>query len=210
MEVPIFDRIRRMEPSLAVLLIVLVGAIAAVGLLTAITAPPGILVGDSQWELISAFHGLGATVFLLGATISVYLAWRLYTGQLTAFRDLKWLTAFSAVMAVVTILFGNWIYIGYRATPPTGVNPCTGYPRACFLATLPEVHEIFFEFKEFIALFTLPMFLAATFILWKYGPALKYNKELRAAASLPILFGWVFLVSAYTLGAAITKLSGVQ
>lgn len=205
MEVPIYDRIRRMEPSLATLLILTVGAIAAVGLIAAITAPSGVLVGDSQWEMISAFHGLGATVFLLGATIAVYLSWRLYTGQLSAFRDLKWLTAFSAFMSAVTIGFGNWIYIGYRLKSPTGDT----YPREYFLSSLPAIHEIFFEFKEFIALFTLPLMVAAAFLLWKYGPGLVKNRELRAAVSIPILLGWVFLILAYTLGAAITKLRGV-
>ena len=88
-----------MEPSLATLLLLIVGAVAVVGLVAAITAPPSILVGESQWEVISAFHGMGATVFLLGSTIAVYLSWRLYTGQLGAFKDLKWLTAFSTFMA---------------------------------------------------------------------------------------------------------------
>ena len=205
MEVPIYDRIRRMEPSLATLLILTVGAIAAVGLIAVITAPSAVLVGDSQWEIISAFHGLGATVFLLGATIAVYLSWRLYTGQLSAFKDLKWLTAFSSVMSAVTIGFGNWIYIGYRLKSPTGDI----YPREFFLGSLPAIHEIFFEFKEFIALFTLPLMVAATFLLWKYGAGLVKNKELRAVVSVPMLLGWVFLILAYTLGAAITKLKGV-
>ncbi|MEK6986632.1 MAG: hypothetical protein AABX97_00880 [Candidatus Thermoplasmatota archaeon] len=96
-----------MEPSLATLLILLVGAIAVIGLVTAATAPVGDLLGDSSWSVISVFHGLGATAFLLGATIAVYLAWRLYIGEIKAFKDLKWLAAFSTVMSAVTIAFGN-------------------------------------------------------------------------------------------------------
>ena len=198
-----------MEPSLATLLLILIGAVAVIGLVAAITAPSGVLVGESQWELISAFHGMGATVFLLGATIAVYLAWRLYTGQLGAFKDLKWLTAFSAFMSTVTVAFGNWIYIGYRSGSPPGTPAELQYPREYFLSQLPAVHEIFFEFKEFIALFTMPLLIGATFMLWKYGPGLKQNRELRAAVSIPILLAWFFLVLAYVLGAAITKLKGV-
>lgn len=200
MELPIYNRIRRMEPSLATLLILMVGTVAVIGLVAAISAPLSLLVGDTQWHYISAFHGLGATVFLLGATIAVYLAWRLYIGEIKAFRDLQWLTAFSTVMSAVTIAFGNWIYIWYRGP---------GGARSYFAGTLPQIHEIFFEFKEFIALFTLPMMLAATYILWRYGPDIVKNKELRAAASIPVLLGWVYLVLAYVLGAAITKLRGV-
>jgi len=200
MRAPFATTIRKMEPSLATLLILTVGAVAVVGLLLAVTAPTGLLVGDTQWHYISAFHGLGATMFLLGATIAVYLSWRLFIGEIKAFDDLKWLTTFSAVMAAVTIAFGNWIYIAYRAP---------GGPRSYFLETLPEIHAVFFEFKEFIALFTLPTMVASTFLIWKYGPALKGNPELRAAASITFLLGWAFLLLAYILGAAITKLNEV-
>ncbi len=200
MEIPLLGRIRKMEPSLMVLLIVIIGAIAVVGLIVAITAPVGILVGDTQWRYVSAFHGMSATVFLLGATISVYLSWRLYIGEIKAFKDLKWLSAFSTVMSAVTIAFGNWIYIAYRAP---------GGPRSYFLGAMPAVHQVFFEFKEFIALFTLPMFVVATFVLWKYGESLLPNREARVVPSVLILLGTFFLFLAYVLGAAITKLAGV-
>lgn len=200
MEIPIWSRIRKMEPSLATLLLVLVGAIAIAGLVLAITAPTGALVGDTQWRVISAFHGLGATVFLLSATIAVYLAWRMYAGEIRAFKDLKWLTAFATVMSGVTIIFGTWIYIAYRAP---------GGPRSYFLGNMPEVHQTFFEFKEFIAMFTLPMFVMATFILWKYDRSLLGHREARAVPSILILLGYTFLLIAYVLGAAITKLAGV-
>ncbi|MGQ0798361.1 MAG: hypothetical protein ACT4OI_10950 [Methanobacteriota archaeon] len=200
MDTPVLTRIRRMEPSLATLLIVTVGAVAVVGLIAAATSPIGLLVGDTQWQLISAFHGLGATMLLLGATIAVYLSWRLFVGEIRAFKDLKWLATFSTFMSAVTISFGTLIYIAYRAQ---------GGPRSYFLANLPQIHQIFFEFKEFIALFTLPMFLASTYILWRYGDGLVQDREARAAASLPVLLGWVFLILAYVLGAAIPKLRGV-
>ena len=200
MDFPIFNRLRKMEPSLATLLIVFVGGVAVVGLIVSITAPVGQLVGDTQWRWVSAFHGMAATVFLLGATIGTYLAWRLYIGEIKAFKDLKWLSAFSTVMAAATIAFGNWIYIAYRAP---------GGPRGYFLGAMPEIHQIFFEFKEFIALFTLPSFLVATFILWKYGESLIGHREARAVPSILILLGMFFLFLAYVLGAAITKLAGV-
>jgi len=200
MSVPFFDRVRRMEPSLATLLLLTLGAIAAIGLFFALTAPASVLLGDSSWAVISVFHGLGATAFLLAATIATYLAWRLYIGEIRAFKDLKWLAAFSTFMSGVTIAFGNWIYIGYRAP---------GGPRAFFLANMPEIHAVFFEFKEFIALFTLPMMAVATFMLWRYGEGIVKDKELRAVASIPVLLGWVYLLLAYVLGAAITKLAGV-
>jgi len=199
-DIPIWSRVRRMEPSLATLLIVIVGVIALVGLAMAVTAPTGVLVGDTQWHVISAFHGLAATTFLLGATIAVYLAWRLYVGEIRAFKDLRWLAAFSTVMSIAAILFGTWIYIAYRAP---------GGPRGYFLDTLPEVHKIFFEFKEFIAMFTLPTFASATIILWRFDTTLLGHRNARAVPSMLILLGYAFLLIAYVLGAAITKLRGI-
>lgn len=200
MAFPVFGRIREMEPSLATLLLLTIGAVAVVGLAAAVTAPSSVLVGESQWELISAFHGMGATVFLIASTIAVYLSWRLYSGQLTAYKDLRWLAALSTLLAGVTVAFGNWIYIGYRGA---------GGPRSFFLANMPEVHAIFFEFKEFIALFTIPTMVAATFLIWKYGPGIVKNQEVRAATGILFFLGWVFLLLAYLLGAAITKLKAV-
>ena len=197
MTVPFLDRLRRMEPSLATLLIVTLGAIAAIGLFFALTAPPSVLLGDSSWAVISAFHGLGATTFLLAATIATYLAWRLYIGEIKAFKDLKWLAAFSTVMSVVTIAFGNWIYIGYRAP---------GGPRAFFLANMPAIHAVFFEFKEFIALFTLPLTVAAAFILWYYGAQVLDRKWMRYTVAVLLTLAFFYLVVAFGLGAAVTKL----
>ena len=59
------------------------------------------------------------------------------------------------------------------------------------------------------AMFTLPMFVAATYILWKYDRSLLGHKEARTVPSILILLGYTFLLTAYILGAAITKLAGV-
>ena len=198
--IPLLGRLRKMEPSLLVLLLVVLGAIAAVGLAMALSAPVDVLVGADQWKIVSAFHGMSATVFLLSATIAVYLAWRLYTGQIKAFDDLKWLSLLSTAMSALTIAFGTWVYIAYRAP---------GGPREFFLEKLAPIHAVFFEFKEFIALFTFPMFLTATFILWRYGKPIVGHRDARAVASVLLLLGFFFLLIAYVLGAAITKLRGV-
>lgn len=200
MEIPIYSRLRRMEPSLVTLVLIVVGAAALVGLSAAMSAPIGDLLGESSWSIVSAFHGIAATVFLLGMTIALYLAWRLYTGEIKAFRDLKYITALSAVLSGFTIVFGNWIYIAYRAP---------GGPREQFLATIPEIHQIFFEFKEFMALFTFPLIVAATFAIWYYGKELVDHRFLRAGVAATIGLSWTYMMIAYVLGAAITKLAPV-
>jgi len=57
---PIYGRLRRMEPSLATLVLIVVGAIASVGLSAAMSAPIGDLLGESSWSIVSAFHAIVA------------------------------------------------------------------------------------------------------------------------------------------------------
>lgn len=124
----------------------------------------------------------------------------LFVGEIKAFSDLKILATIVSFLSLFTIAFGDWIYIAYRAK---------GGPREQFLQSIPEVHEIFFEFKEFIALLTLPMFAAATFILWQYGDGIIKHRILRTALFIILVLGYVYPLLAFGLGAAITKLRSV-
>jgi len=177
-----------------------IAAVLVIALVVAITGPVNALLGESAWAAVSAIHGMTSLLFVIAATMALYLAWRLHWGKLKAFQDLKILTTIAAVLAAATITFGNWIYIAYRA--PTG-------PRTYFLENSPDIHAVFFEFKEFAALFTLPLFVVAAWALWNYGPKILENKEQRAAVSVMIALGWMFLMIVFMLGAAITKLRGV-
>jgi hypothetical protein len=77
------------------------------------------------------------------------------------------------------------------------------------LENSPEIHEIFFEFKEFIALFPLPLAVATTYIIWRYGDRLIEDKSLRSWVGIVIAVAWGGLMIAYVLGAGITKLRSV-
>ena len=69
------------------------------------------------------------------------------------------------LFSLATIMFGNWIYIFYQAS--------TG-PRAYFLENFPEIHKVFFEFKEFVALFTLLLVGLVALVFMK---VVKMSKE---------------------------------
>lgn len=179
---------------------VVIGAIGAVALVALATSPVARLLGDSRYAIPSALHGVSAIVFVIVATIAAYLGYRLFTGRLTDLHDLRILGLLNAFFALVTVLFGNWIYIYYRGQ---------GGPRSYFLETNPVVHQIFFEFKEFIALFTLPLAVAAAFVLVRHGDELAKHKRLRQATAAALGLAWLYLMLAFGLGAAITKLRGV-
>lgn len=179
---------------------VIAGAIGVVSLLALATSPVAALLGDSSYAIPSTLHGVSAIVFVIVATVAAFLGYRLYTGRLEQLHDLRILASLNAFFSIVTVLFGNWIYIFYRAK---------GGPRTYFLENNPVIHEIFFEFKEFIALFPLPIAVAAPFILWRHGDELAKHTRLRQAVTVSIGLTWLFLMLAFGLGAAITKLRSV-
>lgn len=163
------------------------------------TAPFAALLGPSRAALPAMFHGLAAFLYLFVGTVGLYLSWRLWTGRIRAFADLQLLATVSATMSLLAIVFGNWLYIFYRAKDP-------GSPRSWFLANVPAVHRIFFEFKEFIALFTLPLTVAAAYILWYYGAQVLDRKWMRYTVAVLLALAFFYLVVAFGLGAAVTKL----
>jgi hypothetical protein len=190
----------RADPSPLVTVVTWVAVTLFLVLLALLTAPLNLFFGGNQLAVIGAVHGLLATLGVVVGTVAAYLGYRLFAGKLKAFSDLKILSLASTFIAAATVIFGNWIYIAYRA--PSG-------PRAFFLANNPEIHEIFFEFKEFIALFPLPLAVATTYIIWRYGDRLVEDKSLRTWVGIAIAVAWGGLMIAYMLGAGITKLRSV-
>ncbi len=180
--------------SLALVVGVLIGSALAFVLAT---APFAALLGEGQGAVPAMFHGLAAFLYLFVGTVGLYLAWRLWTGRIRAFADLQLLATVSATFSLLAIVFGNWLYIFYRAQEG---------PRSYFVANMPVVHKIFFEFKEFMALFTLPLTVAAAFILWYYGAQVLDRKWTRYTVAVLLTLSFFYLVVAFGLGAAVTKL----
>lgn len=182
-------------------LILVVGVLLAVAAFFVVTtAPLEALLGESSYAVISAFHGLSAGVMMVVVTIGLYLGYQLFEGQLVNLRDLKLLSVVNATMAFITILFGNWIYIGYRSK---------GGVREWLLANNPEAHKIFFEFKEYMALFTLPLAVLAAYLLYRYDMGLLERRWLRVVVAVALALTFFYFTVAFGLGAAITKIRPV-
>jgi hypothetical protein len=176
------------------------GAVAVAGFLALVTSPIADLLGDSEYAIPAALHGVAAMVYLVVGTVLAYMAYLLYVDRLQAYHDLKVLSLLSTAFSLLTIMFGNWIYIFYRASEG---------PRTYFLETNPAVHEIFFEFKEFAALFTLPLSMAAAAIIVREGDHLRSRPLTRQVVAVLLALSWLFLLLVFGLGAAITKLRSV-
>jgi hypothetical protein len=190
----------KIEPSSKVILFgwIVVGLFLA--FLILITSPFEALLGPSQWALASTLHGTLAILGAIVETVAAYLGWKLYNGQLKANGDLKIIAALSVIASTAAIIFGNWVYIGYRGP---------GGPRAWFLANNPSVHNVFFEFKEFLALFTAPLSVGAAYIIWAFKDSLSQDKSLRTTVALLLITTWILFMVTFLLGAGITKLRSV-
>lgn len=167
--------------------------------LTLATAPFAKLLGEHAGAVPAAFHGLAAFLFLFIGTIGLYLGWRLLTGRIRAFADLQLLAVVAAASSLIAIVLGNWLYIYYRAPLPES-------PRSYFVKNAPAIHQVFFEFKEFGALFTLPLTVVAAFILWRYGAQVLDRAWLRYTVAVLMGLAFFYLLVAFGLGAAVTKL----
>jgi cytochrome bd-type quinol oxidase subunit 1 len=162
-----------------------------------LVSPVVTLLGDSANAIASALHGLMAILLMITATIGLYQGYRLYRGELTDLHDVLLPSVINGVLAFLTIVFGNWIYIPYRAP---------GGPREFFLQSAPMVHKIYFEFKEYIALFALPTAVIAAFLLLYYRDDILQRPWLRYSVAVLLAMVFFAVMVAFSLGAAITKL----
>lgn len=193
------DRYEPKEASTRSLIAVVVVLIASALTFTLATAPFTKLLGAGAGAVPAAFHGVTAFLDLFVGIIGLYLAWQLVTGRIRAVADLQLLATVAATFSFLAIVFGNWLYIYYRAKDPQS-------PRSYFVATMPQVHGVFFEFKEFAALFTLPLTVCGAFLLWRYGGQVLERPWLRYTVAVLLGLSFFYLVVAFGLGAAVTKL----
>lgn len=183
------------------LIILILAAMAIIaGVTLTLSAPAEKLLGESIYGIRSAFHGLFAGIFMITVTIGLYQAFRLWARVPLNIKELEIGSLLNAAACFLTIVFGNWVYIPYRAP---------GGPKSHFLQNVSEIHKVFFEFKEFAALFTFPLTIAAAYLICRYGERLNSNRQLREMTALLLVLAFFYFVVAFGLGAAITKLKSV-
>ena len=165
-----------------------------------LTAPADKLLGPGSHAIRGAIHGTAAGLFMITSTIGLFQAYRIVAGKAWNLVELQVGSVVNAVMSLLTILSGNWIYIPYRSAEG---------PRSYFLQVAPEVHKVFFEFKEFAALFTFPLAVTAAYLLVRYGGDLYRKRGLSATIAVLLVLVFSYFVVAFGLGAAVTKLKSV-
>jgi hypothetical protein len=158
-----------------------------------------VLLGSSPFrDLLSAFgppvtlHAGAALGLILVAAFSLPLGWRLLGGAADAVPPLRVLATLEALLALLAVAFGNWLFI---RSSYGGILQYAG-----------PAQRTLFEFKRQVALFPFPLATAAAFILWRDGARVPADRQLRTLVALLLGLGFFSLVMAFGLGAAVTRL----
>lgn len=155
------------------------------------------LMGISSFPLQSVLHGLGATMTVMVSCYSLHLIYPLLQGKEGSAKKLERILWITNLLVLATIVSANWLYIGYRA--PDGVQQWLLYH-------LPMGHAVFMEFKEFVALFPLPLGVAAAWILRRFREQLSENRGIASVIGILVTLMWICLMIGFVLGIGLAKL----
>ena len=171
-------------------------------------------------DLITVLHGMGfGALFMLafsGAIGLIYasslgaVAWETSSRHRTMYR--LYLVSMAA-LAWLTVLSGVYfVYPWYRAAPPPGVTDLTGYPRSLLLSSPLTAgwHDYGMEWKEQVAWLAPISMTMVAYLFLRYGPTLRRNGRLRAAALGFTLVAFAVTGVAGMFGAFLNKFAPVR
>jgi hypothetical protein len=160
------------------------------------------LLHPSPWQRsLGTIHSFGALMTTVVVAYTGHLAFPLLRGSSKVLPQMRTLTFWSTVITTLGILTGNIAYTRYRASIDYGGA------RAWLKANTPLVQYIFMEYHEFSCLFTLPLGVACTWILWKYGDSIleKQNRPVLTATCVALMGMMFFAMGGLVSGLAIAK-----
>lgn len=159
------------------------------------------LLHPSPWQRwMGVVHGSAAILATVVAVYTGHLAFPLLRGASKILPQLRTLTFWTTVLALLSIVSGNWAYMRYRAP--------IGGARAWLQSNSPLVHNVFMEYHEFTVLFTVPLGTACAWILWRYGDSIvdKKNVPVLAATSIALMAIMFFALGGLVTGIGIAKI----
>ncbi|OUL23424.1 hypothetical protein [Nostoc sp. 106C] len=161
------------------------------------------LLHPSPWQRwLGTIHGFGA---LLATVVTVYtghLAFPLLRGVGQILPQMRTLTFWSSAIAFLGIATGNLAYMRYRAGAEVGGA------RAWLKENSPLAQYVLMEYHEFSVLFTLPLGVACTWILWKYGDSIleKQNRSILTATCVALMAMMFFAMGGLVTGIGVAKI----
>lgn len=161
------------------------------------------LLHPSPWQRsIGTIHGVGALLATVVAVYTGHLAFPLLRGASKILPQMRTLTFWSSVIAFLGIATGNLAYMRYRA----GIE--FGGARAWLKENSPLVQYVLMEYHEFSVLFTLPLGVACSWILWQYGESIleKQNRPVLTATCVALIAMMFFAMGGLVTGIGVAKI----
>ena len=161
------------------------------------------LLHPSPWQRsLGLIHGLGAMLTTIVVAYAGHLAFPLLRGSAKVLPHMRTLSFWATMSTALGIATGNLAYMRYRA----GID--YGGARAWFKEHSPLVQYVFMEYHEFSVLFTLPLGVACTWILWRYGDDIldKSNRPVLVGVCLGLIAMMFFAMGGFVTGLGIAKI----
>lgn len=161
------------------------------------------LIHPSPWQRsLGLIHGVGAMLTTVVVAYAGHLAFPLLRGSAKILPQMRTLTFWSTVITALGIATGNLAYMRHRAD----VN--FGGARAWLKENSPLAQYVLMEYHEFSVLFTLPLGVACTWILWKYGDSIleRQNRPILTATCIALMAMMFFAMGGFVTGLGIAKI----
>ncbi len=161
------------------------------------------LLHPSPWQRsMGAIHGFGSLLATVVAVYTGHLAFPLLRGSAKILPQVRTLTFWMTSIVFLAIASGNWGYMRYRADAEFGGA------RAWLKEHSPLAQYVLMEYHEFSVLFTLPLGVACTWILWSYGDAIleKQNRAVLSATCVALMGIMFFAMGGLVTGLGIAKI----
>ncbi len=164
------------------------------------------LLHPSPWQRwMGTIHGMGAMFALVVMVYTGHLAFPLLRGVGKILPQMRTLAFWSTILSFLAIATGNWAYMRYRA----GIN--FGGARALLKENSPLGQYVLMEYHEFSVLFTLPLTVACTWILWNYGDSIldKKNRPVLTATCVALMAIMFFAMGGMVSGLGVAKIQAL-
>lgn len=161
------------------------------------------LLHPSAWQRwMGTIHGFGSILAMVVMVYAGHLSFPLLRGAAKLLPQMRTLAFWSSILSFLAIATGNWAYMRYRA----GIE--FGGARAWLKENSPLGQYVLMEYHEFSVLFTLPLAIAATWILWRYGDSIleKHNRPVLTATCLALMALMFFSMGGMVTGLGVAKI----
>jgi hypothetical protein len=163
------------------------------------------LLHPDPWKRrMGTIHGFASVLATVVAVYTGHLAFPLLRGNSKILPQVRTITLWTTTIAFLAIVSGNWVYMHYRA----GIE--FGGTQAWLIEHTPLVHYLLMEYHQFTSLFTLPIGVACTWILWRYGDSIlaKENRSVLTATSVALMTIMFFAMGGLVTGLGVAKMHG--